>query len=402
MRIIYLHQYFKTPQMIGGTRSYEFGRRLGLSGHDVHMITSHQGQNNSKKSFIEKVSGINVHYLYIPYDNSFSYIKRILAFLKYIIYASFYILRIECDVIFATSTPLTVAIPAILYKKINGVPMVFEVRDLWPEIPIAIGAIKSKLLIKLAKYLEKSAYINSKYIVALSPGMKTGIMKKGIPEENIIIIPNSCDIKLFNVSPSYGLKFREENNWLKEKKLVIYAGTFGYINDVSYLIYLSKEIAKINDNILFLAIGEGKENNKLHDIALEEGVLNKNFFIMKPSAKEQMPILLSAATICTSLFKPYKEMWNNSANKFFDGLAAGKPIMINYKGWQSELLKETGSGITVPYHDIVYAAKLLNSFISDEEKLHKASVSSKNLAEVKFNRDNLYDCFEKTLNKAVN
>jgi len=387
--------------MNGSTRSYEFAKRLVLSGHEVHMITSQRNLIEDGMSYIENVDDIKVYWLYVPYDNSFSYIKRILAFIKFIFLSTKVALRINCDVVLASSTPLTVAIPAILYKKINKVPMVFEVRDLWPEIPVAIGAIKSKLLIFLAKFLEKSAYRNSKYVIALSPGMKNGIEKAGMSENSIIVIPNSCDTNLFNVSASRGLRFIDENSFLRDKKVVIYAGTFGYINGVSYLVDLSKEMSKINKNIYFLAVGDGKENKKLYDLARKEGVLNNNFFIMKPVAKNKMPELLSAATICASLFKPYKEMWNNSANKFFDGLAAGKPIMINYQGWQSKLLNETGSGITVSYDNISNAAKSLNNFISDDEKLRKASLSSANLAKEKFNRDKLYSLFEKTLINAT-
>ena len=238
MKIIYLHQYFKTPQMNGGTRSFEWAKRLVKSGHEVHMITTQQHKN--KKRFIQKIEGINVHYFFVPYDNTYSNFKRIIAFIKYIIFSSIYILKINSDLIFATSTPLTIAIPAVLYKKIKKVPMVFEVRDLWPEIPIAIGALKSKIAIWVSKKLELMAYNNSEYIVALSPGMKDGIIKTGISSSKIITIPNSCDLDLFNVSKSYGEIFRKDNKWINGKKIVLYAGTLGYINDLSYLVYIAR------------------------------------------------------------------------------------------------------------------------------------------------------------------
>ncbi|SVB69891.1 uncharacterized protein METZ01_LOCUS222745, partial [marine metagenome] len=197
MKILYLHQYFNTPNMSGGTRSYEFAQRLVSSGHEVHMITSRRDSTSSNKTYIENTDGINVYWIYVPYSNSFGFLRRILAFIKFIVLSSILSLKIKSDIVFATSTPLTIAIPAIFCSKVKGVPMVFEVRDLWPELPIAVGAIKSGILIRLAKILEETTYFHSKYVIALSPGMKEGIAKTGYPLLKIKVIPNSCDIVRF-------------------------------------------------------------------------------------------------------------------------------------------------------------------------------------------------------------
>tara|TARA_Y100001935_G_scaffold255527_1_gene269180 strand:- start:4040 stop:5263 length:1224 start_codon:yes stop_codon:yes gene_type:complete len=398
MKIIYLHQYFKTPQMNGGTRSYELAKRLVGSGHEVHIITTHQEKN--RKRLVEKIEGINVHSFFVPYDNTYSNFKRIFAFIRFILISSLYVLKIESDLVFATSTPLTIAIPAIFYKKLKKVPMVFEVRDLWPEIPIAIGAIKSKFAIFLAKKLEMSAYNNSEYIIALSPGMKEGIIKSGIDSKKIQTVPNSSDIDLFDVPKSHGEVFRKKYKWINDKKIVLYAGTIGYINDLSYLIYLAKEMLLINNKILFLIVGEGKEKEKIIELAKKEKILNNNLFFLDPVTKAEVAQIYSASTICTSLFKPIKEMWNNSANKFFDTLAAGKPIMINYKGWQSKIIKRDGIGICLN-HNFQFSANILNDFINNTQKLNNASKKSISLAKNDFNRDILYIRFQKTLLNAL-
>lgn len=401
MRILYLHQYFATPSMSGGTRSYEFARRLVSSGHEVHMITSHRESINNEKIYKENIDGIDVYWLSVPYSNSFGYLRRIFAFTKFIVLSSVLALKIKCDVVFATSTPLTIAIPAIIYSKLKYVPMVFEVRDLWPELPIAIGALKSGILIRIAKILEKTAYFHSKYVIALSPGMKKGIEKTGYPKVKIKVIPNSCDIERFDVPRTEGANFRNTHNWIGNRKLVVYAGTFGLINDVTYFVHLAKEMIKLDENVVFLAVGDGSEKEKLYDIANKEGVLNNKFFILPPIKKEMMPELLSAATLCTSLFIPLTEMWNNSANKFFDALAAGKPVMINYGGWQAKILHETGAGIVAPPNDPFKAAYILNEFISNDVKLKEAAIAAKKLAYEKFNGELLYQQFETTLNDAV-
>ncbi|WP_329958672.1 glycosyltransferase family 4 protein [Vibrio parahaemolyticus] len=205
MKVLYLHQYFATPSSNAGTRSYEMAKRLTANGHEVVFVTSSAYLSSDYKLGkgwnVLDIEGIKVHVLHLPYANTDSYMKRISKFLQFSIRASLKCLKIKSDVVLATSTPLTIAIPGILYSKIKRVPMVFEVRDLWPELPIAIGALKNPVVIKLALFLERLAYKNSKRLVGLSPGMCEGIIKQGINSENVILATNSCDTELFDARP---------------------------------------------------------------------------------------------------------------------------------------------------------------------------------------------------------
>ena len=212
MRIIYLHQYFNTPDMKGGTRSYEMARRMVKAGHKVHMITSRKDGGIQNNGWLhENIEGINVHWLPVEYSNKMSYFRRLIAFFEFAIKAGGKVKQIGGDVIFATSTPLTIAIPAINAKKALKIPMVFEVRDLWPELPIAIGALKSPLTKYFAKKMEMWAYKNSDSIIGLSPGMCDGVIKTGYPKSKVFNIPNSCDLELFNVDAGAGIEFSEED-----------------------------------------------------------------------------------------------------------------------------------------------------------------------------------------------
>ena len=183
MKLIYLHQYFATPESNAGTRSYEMAKRFVANGHEVTFVTSsaYLSSNYTLKqgwNYLE-IEGIKLHILHLPYSNRDSFIKRIWTFLQFSIKSTTKVMHLKADVLFATSTPLTIAIPGLIYSKIKKVPMVFEVRDLWPELPIAIGAIKNPIIIKLAKWLESYTYKNSKRLVGLSPGMCDGIIKQG-------------------------------------------------------------------------------------------------------------------------------------------------------------------------------------------------------------------------------
>ena len=198
MKIIYLHQYFNTPQMSGGTRSYEMAGRFVAAGHEFHMITSsREGNNNASRWVEEIIDGIHVHWLAVPYLNNMDFKGRILAFLKFAVASGIKACKIGGDMIFATSTPLTIALPAVYAKMRLRKPMVFEVRDLWPELPIAVGVLKNPFLKESAKWLERFAYKNASHLVALPPGMADGVIKSGYPPDMLHVIPNSCDIDLF-------------------------------------------------------------------------------------------------------------------------------------------------------------------------------------------------------------
>jgi glycosyltransferase involved in cell wall biosynthesis len=390
MKILYLHQYFVTPLMIGGggTRSYEMAMRMVKAGHEVHIITSDRnGSGNEWRE--ENINGINVHWLPIKYDNKMTFIQRLTAFVKFALKSGSKAIELGGDIIFATSTPLTIAIPAVKTKKALKIPMVFEVRDLWPTLPIAIGALKSPITKFLAKKLEVWAYTHSDYIVGLSQGMCDGVVSTGYSKDKVINIPNSCDIDLFDIIKSEGEKFREKYEWLRQRPLVIYAGTLGLINGVSYLAELAYCMLTINSEIRFLVVGNGYEYDKVKKKAEKLGVLDNNFFIMPAMNKSEMPILFSAATVSTSLFVPLKEMWSNSANKFFDTLASGKPIAINYQGWQKDIIEKEQIGIVLDELDYQMAAESLANYLANKSELTRAGLTSKEIALKHFSRDEL-------------
>lgn len=402
MRIIYLHQYFNTLDMHGGTRSYEMARRLVAAGHEVHIVTTWWRNATAKRSWFETVeAGINVHWLPVLYSNDMSYRDRIISFLRFACSSAHKAASLNGDVIFATSTPLTITLPGIYASLRKQVPMVFEVRDLWPEIPIAIGALKSPLLIKLAQLLELAAYRYSKHIIALSPGMKDGIVKKGYPQEKVTIIPNSCDIDLFDVPKQYGVEFRSRYDWLGDRPLVTYAGALGFINGVGYLVQLAKRVLEFDSEIRFLVVCKGKETQKVKETAETLGVLNKNFFMISEMPKREMPYVLSATDITISLVINLKVLWENSANKFFDSLAAGRPIAINHDGWQADLLRKTGAGLVLDPTDISKSAKILLEAIKDRAWMEKAGLAAKRLANDEFSRDMLAKRLEAVLRSAA-
>lgn len=135
--------------------------------------------------------------------------------------------------------------------------------------------------------------------------------------------------------------------------------------------------------------------------AAAAGLLGKSFFMYPPIPKTEMPIALADATVAFSLFIDLKPMWRNSANKFFDGLASGTPMALNYGGWQAEALEESGAGIRLHESDYELAAEQLVAFVSDAERLERSGIAARRLAAERFDRDVLADQLYEVLNDVV-
>ena len=387
MRIIYLHQYFNTPSMPGSTRSFELGRRLVANGHTVEMITAWREPKSDRAPFVTDEAGIKVHWIPVRYSNHMGYLSRIRAFFEFAVAASRLAVSLSGDVVFATSTPLTIGIPGVIASRRKRIPMVFEVRDLWPQLPIAMGALKNPVLRWLARRLERFCYANARHIVALSPGMAEGVASSGYPVERITIVPNSADIDFFNRDAAEGREFRERLGIPQDKVVVGYAGTLGPINGVGYLVRLA-EALRADDRFAFVIVGDGKERADIEILARELGLYNRSVFFVPPVAKSDMRAVLSGFDIATSLFIPVREMEANSANKLFDAMAAGCCVAINYGGWQEQLLGEAGAGFRLPA-DPVDAAARLRELANDPSLLADAGRNARRLAETRFSRDEL-------------
>lgn len=405
MKILYLHQYFAVPEGAGGTRSYEMARRLSAAGHEVTLLTSSAYLDDAWAPgpgwHRREIDGVHVEVFRLPYSNRDTFSTRIRRFLAFVWACTQRVRGRRTDVVFATSTPLTIAIPGLLAKRWLRAPLVFEVRDLWPELPIAVGALKNPALIAAARWLERRAYHGSERVVALSPGIADGVAKTGYPRDRIAVIPNACDLDLFQATAEDAAAFRSRFRWLDNRPLVVYAGTLGRINGVAYLAELAAAVRPLAPDVRFLVLGDGMEREAVEARARAVGVWEETFFMLPPVSKMEMPAVLQAADLAASLFLPLKAMENNSANKFFDALAAGCPPAINYGGWQARLLLEHGAGIVLDAGDRASAAATLTSALRDRNAREAMSAAARRLARECFDRDKLTGKLETVLREAA-
>lgn len=359
MHILYIHQYFETPQESASTRSYWFAKKLIEEGHKVTMITgTNDNQREAKKVNID---GINVIYVKNNYNQRFNKVRKVYSFTKFIFQSILQAHKIKnVDLVFATSTPLSVgAIALYLYwfKKLN---YVFEVRDLWPEFPIQIGAIKNKIVISILKRFEKLIYKNSSHIISLSPGMKDGVLRAGINKNKVSMIPNMSKPDLFYPRP-ISAKHKELLNLKEESLNVIHFGAMGIANGLEYLIDTAKYLSdnKQSDKICFYVVGDGATLPLLKEKVKELNLTNVKF-----PGKYNLYDMAEVVNCCDISFVSFKNLpilYTNSPNKLFDSLSAGKLIIVNSAGWTKDMVEQYDCGYYVdPEHPKVFGDLLMN------------------------------------------
>jgi len=319
----------------------------------VVMVTAASGSIPRRRT-VDGIRVVEVRGSYRDYvkATSMSYPRRIASFLSFAANATATVLRESTpDVIFATSPPLTMALPAAAGARRHRVPLVFEVRDLWPEAPIQMGALANPLARRLARALERGVYRASAHVVALSPGIRAGVISTGVPAARVTLIPNASDLDLF--SPGLDTNGLRERLGLDGRFVCSYFGTMGEANDLSQVIEAAAILQQRGDeSVAFVLQGDGKRRGAIEGEVLERDL--RNVVLLPAGDKASAARLAAASDACMTIFKDVPILSTNSPNKLFDTFAAGRPAIVNTPGWQRELVERHEAGLFarpgVPLH----------------------------------------------------
>jgi len=396
MKIIYIHQYFKTPSEPGGTRSFWIAKELLKNGHDVTMLTTSTVITASKE--IREIDGIKVIYFKVPYNQKMSISARIKSFFSFMCKATIALIdEKNIDLVIATSTPLTVGVPCLFLKWLKKTPYVFEVRDLWPEVPIQMGALKNPVLRWMAVQLEKTIYKNALHIIALSPGMKKGVLKYE-PTSKISMIPNMAKIDAFwPREKDYDLML--QLGLSKESFKVIHFGALGLANGAMTIVESAK-LLNDKSNIEFIFIGEGSTGDELIKECQKNDLKNVHFLGKFPMAKTSQIVNLSDISIVSFMDLPI--LYTNSPNKLFDSLSAGKPIIVNSAGWTKDLVEHNNCGFYVNPHKSKELADRILYLQLNPEIVNSMGIASRKLAESKYDKSILCKQFVNVVEEVAN
>jgi glycosyltransferase involved in cell wall biosynthesis len=392
MHVAYIHQHFATRNSATGTRSYEMSRRLIEAGHRVSMIC---GVNEATRDTLRQetgagrltIDGIEVHCVAERYSNRMGFARRLWAFYRFMREARRIVCTLDADLVLATSTPLTVGIPGMKGARRLGVPFVFELRDLWPEGPIAVGVLRNRALIWYAYRLEHKLYRAADHLIALAPGIQEGIERVGIPGDRITLIPNGCDLDLFTPSDE---PLDDARFGAPEEFRLCFTGAHGLMNGLDAVLDAAAELLRRGEpGIRFVLIGDGNQKERLLGRSRAQGldsIITWLPLVPKVQLARVLPRMDAGMMILQNL---RMIQYGTSPNKFFDYIACGLPVLNNYPGWLAELINEHRCGIVVPPDDAVAFADACIRLRDHRDEAEAMGRRGRRLAESKFDRNQL-------------
>jgi glycosyltransferase involved in cell wall biosynthesis len=404
MHIAYIHQHFSTTGGATGTRSYAMSRRLIEAGHDVTMICGQYAVGDRLTESQGRVTetdidGIRVLRVAEPYSNEMGFARRLLAFGSFARAAGSLITGLDADLVFATSTPLTVGIPGVKGARRLGVPFVFEVRDLWPELAIELGILRDALLVWSARRLERRIYRAADRIIALAPGIKEGICRTGIPRERVAMIPNCADLDLFRPSEQ---RLNDSRFGDPDDMRLVFTGAHGMANGLDSVLDVAEVLKQWGERgVRFVFVGSGGQKKLLMERCREEG-LDELVSWVDPIPKHQLAQILPCMDVGMMILRNVPAFYyGTSPNKFFDYLACGLPVLNNYPGWLAGLIEQHQCGVVVPPDDPEAFAKAVLAFRDDPKGRREMGARGRALAEQEFSLDKLAPEFIRVLEEAA-
>lgn len=391
MRILYAHQYFCTPRGHSGTRSYEQAKAMAAAGHRVTLLTSgaqlREDEIPSGSGYVRRglIDGIDCIVLQVAYHQTMSYSRRVLSFLKFMLGCWWVVLTgPRVDLVYATSTPLTVGAVALAARLLRRTPYAFEVRDLWPDVPLAMGVIKPGLFARLLKFVERRIYRHARLLVAVNEDVGEQMLETAGCAKPLVVAPNACDVKLFRPDRG-GEEFRRRHG-LEDKVLCVHTGTMGPANGLDSVIDVAAALRDV-EPLRFFLIGEGNQKDHLKKRVSDQGLANVT--IMDGMPKADLADVLATADIGLVSFEAIPILQLNCANKFFDYLASGLPVVLNYQGWQARILAEHDCGLSAPQGDAAAFAAAIRTLAADPARRAAMGRNARKVAETRLNRTNV-------------
>jgi glycosyltransferase involved in cell wall biosynthesis len=387
VKVLILHQHFNTPDAGGPLRSYYIAKALIERGMWPVIVTTH----SDSKYKVEISEGMEVHYLPIPYKNHFGFYRRSWSFLRYVFGAISLSKKFkDAKVVYAMSVPLTIGLAAIAIKKFYRIPYIFEVGDLWPDAPIEMGFIKSGLFKGVLRKLEKRIYSESFSIVALSDAIAEKIrMRTNRP---VVVIPNMADVDFFSKAfkpATFG------GNANKSKFVISYVGAVGYANGLESLLEFAARSLTSLPEVHFQICGRGAMLEQLKTRAKELSLSNLSFIPFQN--REGVFQVLSNSDASFISYRHEGILETGSPNKYFDALAAGKPVIVNFEGWIKTEVENFSCGLYVdPKNPDTFPAKL-STWLQSPGVFADAQRNARMLAETRYDRKILSSTISETI-----
>lgn len=408
-RLLYVTQYYVTASEPGGSRHYQHIQTLMRQhGYQVTVITTYVSHNEriippqyqGRKIVLEQEGDLQIYktYAYPHYDRKFG--GRMLNYLSFMVLAIVAGLKApSCDIVFATSPSLFVGVAGYIISWLKRVPFVFEVRDLWPETAVVMGALRNPTVIKFTMWLARFLYQKAERNIALTEGIKQGIIENGGSAKKIVFVPNGVDDDIFaTLSPERAAQVRREYGW-ENRFVLLYAGTLARSDGLEASVRAAASLAEHKDFLLAF-VGEGEVKPQLMALAEELGLTNVVFIPAQPKCR--IPDFIAAADVCLVPIRADGFFQMTLPNKVFDYLAGARPIIVAMPpGETQNLVERAGAGLTVPPEDEISLAAAILKLWADPQVCQQYGKNGRQFALKHFLRSHLAGRLASTLDAVL-
>ncbi|UOQ66763.1 glycosyltransferase family 4 protein [Hymenobacter volaticus] len=398
MHIAVFSQYHTNPDCPATSRHYALLAHIART-HRVTLITTRTWERQRlTQEFPWLPEGVEMRAAVVPYHNKMGVPRRALAFGQYAAYALREGLRIDKpDVIWGISTPLTAAWAAAQVARWRRIQWVFEVQDLWPSFPVAMGAVPNKWAQKQMFSVEKSLYQSARHILPLSPGMTDYIRRLGIPEEKLTTVLNGTDLDLAARATDSAIADLRQQLQLQGRRVVLYAGTFGRANNIPMLVAAAVALAAKCPEVVWLFMGHGYDEPLLREAAINHSYIR----LVPPQPRHAVFTWFKLADVSVVSFLGMPVLDANSPAKLYDSLAVGTPVIITNSGWTRDLVESNKCGWYSPADNAIALAEQLRKLFEHPRQLRVAGEAGRELAANAFDRQKIAAIMQDRLEQAI-
>jgi colanic acid biosynthesis glycosyl transferase WcaI len=358
MRILYLSQYFPPEAGATQTRAYEMARNLLRLGHAVTMIAEVPNHPSGiippayRGKLVERsqLEGIEVIRVWVKASPIKSFRNRMLFYLSYMAGASLAGLLLahgRYDLIYASSPPLFVGAAALALSALRRIPMLFEVRDLWPESAVALGELSNPRAVAWATRLEEACYRRARVIIVVTEGIRQRLLQRGLVGDKVHLIPNGANVDLFHFDPGARRRVRQELS-LGEKFVAIYAGIHGVAQGLETMVEAARRL-QADSQIHFLLVGDGPKKAELVELVRQYKLANVTLLDEQP--RPAIPALLSAADAAVIPLRKLEIFKGALPSKMFDSWACERPVLLSVDGEARQVMEAARGGVFVEPED---------------------------------------------------
>ena len=388
MHILYMVQYFNSPADPGGSRAYEFARRWAESGHRVTLLAGNMNHKTLSTITTATETPPGVRLVRVRTYNNIrgNFAKRIANFLSYAVQATLRALTVpRVDLVYASSTPLTTGAAGYAVSLLKRTRFAFEVRDLWPESAVVAGVLKRGVVVRLVEHVERFLYARADTLVALSAGIRDGIIERGGAADKVVLVPNGMDDWMMEVPLDPVPDFPVDTT---QHFVCTYIGALGRWNSLETLLDAAKIVE--GSRVRFLIVGDGDHRDALKRYATDLRLTNVVFH--DPIPKTQVLGYLASSHVSVLCTWPDPFLGTVLQNKIFDYMAAARPILGAVHGELAGVIEAADCGwVVAPGDAQALARKCLDLSRAEREVLRRHGANGREYVEQHYRRSRLAD-----------